>query len=219
MPLRRQRIVGFEPASFFGKLRRVKSVLQYPKGTTIYAQGDAADAVYYLQAGQVTLTVCSPRGKEAIIGILAPGDFLGEGCLVGQGSRIGTASATRDSTVVRVEKAAMASMLRSEQRLSEFFLSFLLTRKVRLEGDLASQILDSADKRLARALLLLARAGKRQRSGTVIPRLTQETLAQMIGATRAQVSTLMNQFRKRGFVHYNGEMMVNKSLIEFALDG
>ncbi len=219
MPFQRQRIAGFEPAFFFEKIRGRKLVLQYPKGTVIYTQGEAPDAVYYLQAGQVTLTVCSPTGKEAIIGILGPGDFLGEGCLVGQRTHIATALATRDSTVVRLEKTGMASLLRTEQKFSEVFLSFLLTRKVRVEGDLVSQVLNSTDKRLARALLLLAPVGKRQRSGTVIPRVTHETLAQMIGATRAQVSTLMNEFRKRGFIHYDGELRVNKSLVEFALNG
>ena len=216
MPFRRQRIVGFDPASFFRNIRRGKSVTQYPKSTVIYTQGDPSDAVYFLQTGQVKLTVCSPKGREAIIGLFGPGDFFGEGCLVGQEARTATATAVRDCVVIRVEKAVMARLLRDGPKLSEAFLSHLLTRQIFIEADLVDQIFNSTEKRLARALLLLAGVGKRQSSSSIFPRVTHETLAQMIGATRAQVSNFMSQFKKKGYIKYNGEIEVHESLVDFA---
>ncbi len=216
MPFRRQHIVDFDPASFFRKIHKGKSVTQYPKATVICAQGDPSDAVYFLQTGQVKLTVCSPKGREAIIGLFGPGDFFGEGCLVGQEARTATATAVRDCVVIRLEKAAMARLLRAEPKLSEAFLSHLLTRQIFIEADLVDQIFNSTEKRLARALLLLAGVGKRQSSSSIVPRVTHETLAQMIGATRAQVSNFMSQFKKKGYIKYNGEIEVHESLIDFA---
>ena len=213
MPFQRQHIHGFDPASFFRKVRNGKSLVHYAKGAVIYSQGDPGDAVFYLQSGQVRLTVFSPTGREAVIGILKPGDFLGEDCLVGQSTRIATAIAEQDSTALRVEKAEMARLLRKEQEFSEAFISFILTRMVRIEEDLVDQLFNSTEKRLARVLLLLANADKGNPG--VIPRITHETLAQMIGSTRARVSALMSQFRKKGLIHYNGGLRVNDALSDF----
>jgi CRP/FNR family cyclic AMP-dependent transcriptional regulator len=216
MPFRRVHRVGFDPASFLRKIRRGQSVIQYPKAAAIYAQGDSSDAAYFLQTGQVKLTVCSPKGREAIIGLFGPGDFFGEGCLVRQDTRTATAMAVRDCVVIRVEKATMAGLLRDEPKLSEAFLSHLLTRQIFIEADLIDQIFNSTEKRLARALLLLAGVGNRPGSSSIIPRVTHETLAQMIGATRAQVSNFMSQFRKKGYIKYDGDIEVHESLVDFA---
>lgn len=213
MPFQRQHIHGFDPESFFSKVHDGKNLARYPNGSVIYSQGDPCNAVFYLQTGQAKLTVFSPRGREAVIGILKAGDFLGEDCLAGQPTRIATATALQDLTVIRVDKAAMATMLRNERELSEAFISFILTRKLRIEEDLVDQLFNSTEKRLARILLLLAQADKTGRG--VIPRLTHEMLAQMVGTTRARVSALMSQFRKRGFIHYDGEIKVNESLADF----
>ena len=218
MPFRRQHIAGFDPNSFFRKIRRGKLVTQYPKATVIYAQGEPPDAVYFLQTGQVKLAVCSPKGREAIIGLFGPGDFFGEECLVGQETRTATAMAVQDCVVIRLEKATMARLLRDEPKLSEVFLSHLLTRQISIEADLVDQIFNSTEKRLARALLSLAGVGKRRGSASIIPRITHETLAQMIGATRAQVSSFMSQFKKKGFLDYDGEIEVHESLADFAFE-
>ena len=217
MPLQRRHTGGFDHAPFFRKTHWGESLLRYRKGTVIYPQGDVCDAVYFLQSGQVRLTVCSSTGREAIIGMLGPGDFLGAGCLVGQDTRVATATAVRDSTAIRVEKAAMGSLLRSDHEFSQAFLSYLLRRMVTIEAELVDQIFSSTSRRLARALLLMARAGNEQSLPAVIPRVTHETLAQMIGATRAQVSALMSQFRKKGYIHYDGNLRVNESLIDVVL--
>lgn len=216
MPFRRQHITGFDTESFFRKIHKAKSYLQYPKNSLIYAQGEAPDGVYFLQTGQVKLTVCSPKGREAIIGMLGPGDFFGEGCLVGQDTRTATVMAVQDCAVIRVEKPVMARLLRDEPKLSEVFLSHLLTRQLSIEADLVDQLFNSTAKRLARALLLLARVGKDHGSSSIIPRVTHETLAQMIGATRAQVSTFMSQFKKKGYIDYDGDIEVHESLVDFA---
>jgi CRP/FNR family transcriptional regulator, cyclic AMP receptor protein len=215
MPSRREHIVGFDPDSFFRKIRRGKSVTQYPKATVIYAQGATSDAVYFLQTGQVKLTVCSSKGREAIITMLGPSDFFGEGCLVGQDTRTATAMAVRDCVVIRIEKATMARLLRDEPKLSEAFLSCLLTREMSIEEGLVDQMLHSTEKRLARALLSLAGVANGWGSSSIIPRVTHETLGQMIGATRAQVSSLMSRFRRAGYIDYQGEVVVNKSLYDF----
>lgn len=218
MPLKHRHLCDIDPTFFFRKLRSGKSLVRYHKGTVIYAQGDPSDAVFYLQSGQVNLTVCSPRGKQAIIGILRTGDFLGEGCLVGRTTRAATATATSDSTAIRVEKRAMARFLRTEQKLANPFLSYLLMREIQIEEDLIDRLLNSTQKRLARALLQLSQVRKGHGSEVLISQMTHETLAQMIGATRAQVSTLMSQFRKKGYVHYDGELRVNESLVDFLLN-
>lgn len=218
MPFQRHHIRDFEAASFFQKIHEGKSYVHYPSGAVIYAQGAIADAVYFVQSGQVNLTVCSPKGQQAIIALLKPGDFLGEGCLAGQTTRTATATAVRDSTAIRVEKAAMARLLRTEPKFSEIFLSYLLKRKLALEADLVNLTFNLANKRLGRALLLLAGIAKGQDSATIIPRVTHETLAQMIGATRSQVSTLMSEFRKKGYIDYDGGLKVNESLVDFVFN-
>ena len=216
MPFRRQHIAEFDPDSLFRKIHKPRSCIHFRKNSIIYAQGEASDSVYFLQTGQVKLTVCSPRGKEAIIGMLGSGNFFGEGCLVGQNTRPATAIAVGDCAVIRIEKSAMAKLLRDEPKLSEVFLSHLLTRQLSIEADLVDQLFNSTEKRLARALLLLSRVGKGQGSSTINPRVTHETLAQMIGATRAQVSNYMSQFKKKGYIEYNGDIEVHESLVEFA---
>jgi len=218
MPFQRHHIRDFDAASFLRKIQKGQSYVHYPSGAVIYAQGAIADAVYFIQTGQVNLTVCSPKGQQAIIALLKPGDFLGEGCLVGQASRTATATAVCDSTSIRVEKAAMARLLRTEPKFSETFLSYLLTRKVALEADLVNLTFNLTNKRLGRVLLLLAGVTKGRRSATIVPRVTHETLAQMIGATRAQVSTLMSQFRKKGYIDYDGDLKVNESLVDFVFN-
>ena len=214
MPFRRAGTSALDPAPILQKIDKGKSVIQYPEAKIIYAQGDVCDALYFLQIGQVKFTVCSPKGKEAIIGLSSPGDFFGEGCLIGRSNHIATATAIRDSTVIRVEKAVMAKLLRTEPKLSEAFLSYLLTREISIEEELVDQIFSSTEKRLARVLLLLARSSKGRGTPATVPRLTHETLAQMIGATRAQVSTFMSKFRKNGYIDYNDAIEVNKSLAD-----
>ena len=218
MPFQRRHIGGFDLPSFFRNIQRGKTIIRYPKETVIYTQGDSSDAVFFLQSGQVKLTVCSPTGREAIIGLLRAGDFVGEGCLVGQNVRISTATAITDTTAIRVEKAVMANLLRSEPKFSEYFLSYLLMRNISFQEDVISLAFNSTEKRLARALLLLARVREGQRLPAVIPRVTHETPAQMIGATRAQVSALMSKFRKKGYIHYDDELRVNESLVDFVLN-
>jgi CRP/FNR family transcriptional regulator, cyclic AMP receptor protein len=216
MPFRRQHIGDFSAASFFQRVRGGKSVIHYPEAAAIYTQGDPSDAVFFLQTGQVKLTVCSPKGKEAIIGMLGPGEFFGEGCLVGQDTRTAAAMAVRDCSAIRVEKAVMARLLRDEPKLSGIFLSHLLTRYLSVEANLIDQLFNSTEKRLARALLSLARTSNEQDSSSILPRVTHETLAQMIGATRAQVSSFMSQFKKKGYIKYDGELTVHESLVDFA---
>lgn len=213
MPFQRPLSENFDPVPFLQRVRNGKSLVQQSKGNVIYAQGDKCDAVFYVQAGEIKLTVYSPKGKEAVIGILKPGDFFGEDCLVGQPTRIATATVLQDSSVIRVERATMTRLLRDEQEFSEAFLAFILTRKVRIQEDLVDQLFNSTEKRLARVLLLMARANPGD--GRAIPRITHETLAQMIGTTRARVSALMSQFRKKGFIQYDGEIKVNDSLADF----
>lgn len=216
MPFRRQHIAGFDPDRFFRNIRKGKSFIRYAQRSLIYAQGEASDAVFFLETGQVKLSVCSPKGKEAIIGMLGPGEFFGEGCLVGQDTRAATARAVCNCVVIRVEKAVMATLLRTEKKLTEAFLSYLLTREASMEAELVAQIFNSTEKRLARTLLRLAQVGKGQGSSSTIPRVTHETLAQMIGATRAQVSNFMSQFKKKGYIAYDGKIEVKESLVDFA---
>jgi CRP-like cAMP-binding protein len=183
----------------------------------IFAQGDPADAVFYVQEGRVKLTVVSKQGKEAIVALLGADEFFGEGCLAGQPMRMSTATATEDTTVLRLRKKAMVRLLHTDQRFSELFTAYLLSRNIRFEEDLVDQLFNSSEKRLARVLLLLAHFGKEGRRELVIPKISQETLAGMIGTTRSRVSHFMNKFRKLGFIHYNGGMQVHSSLLNIVL--
>ncbi len=183
----------------------------------IFGQGDAADSVFYIQKGRVRLTVVSKVGKEATIGILKDGDFFGEGCLAGQPLRMGAATAMMDCAVLRIEKKAMMEALHREHAFSDMFVAYLLARNIRYEEDLVDQLFNSSEKRLARILLLLANFGKEGRPETVVPKISQEMLAEMIGTTRSRVSFFMNRFRKLGFIHYNGGLQVHSSLLNVVL--
>ena len=189
----------------------------FPKNQTIFAQGDPADTLFYLQTGKVKLTVVSKTGKEATIGILSDGSFFGEGSLAGQPLRMGSASAMTDCAVMRIDKKAMVDVLHREHELSDLFVSYLLARNVRYEEDLVDQLFNSSEKRLARVLLMLAHFGKDGVPETVIPKISQESLAEMIGTTRSRVSFFMNRFRKLGFIHYNGGLEVHSSLLSVVL--
>jgi CRP/FNR family cyclic AMP-dependent transcriptional regulator len=183
-----------------------KTVKEYTAHRVIFRQGDPADSIFYLRQGKVKLTVTSQQGKEAIVAILGPGEFFGEGCLAGQLLRVSTAVAMTDCTFARIERARMASMLHEQHDISELFVTHLLSRNVRYEEDLVDQLFNSSEKRLARILLLLAHFGKEGRSESVLPRINQENLAQMVGTTRSRVSHFMNKFKKLGFVDYDGSM-------------
>jgi CRP/FNR family cyclic AMP-dependent transcriptional regulator len=198
----RPRPVDWE--GILGGITRGKTVLEYGANRTIYRQGDPADSVFYLRRGQVKHAVTSKQGKEAIVAILGDGDFFGEGCLAGRPLRIGTATAITDCTLVRIDKALMARMLHEQHDFSEMFITYLLSRSLRYEEDLIDQLFNSSEKRLARILLLLAHFGKEGRSESVLPRVNQEHLAQMVGTTRSRVSHFMNKFKKLGFVDYDG---------------
>jgi len=190
----------------------------FKKRQTVFAQGEIADAVFYVQTGKVKLTVVSKTGKEATVGILGNGDFFGEGSLAGQALRMGSATALTDCAVLRIDKKAMMEALHREHEFSDMFVGYLLARNIRYEEDLVDQLFNSSEKRLARILLLLARFGKEGIPETVVPKISQETLAEMIGTTRARVSFFMNRFRKLGFIHYNGGLQVHSSLLNIVLN-
>jgi CRP/FNR family transcriptional regulator, cyclic AMP receptor protein len=194
-----------------------KSVQHWRRKQVIFTQGDPADAVFYVQKGRVKLTVVSKQGKEAIVALLGAGEFFGEGCLAGQPLRMSSASATEDTTVLRVRKKVMVRLLHTDPKFSELFTAFLLSRNIRYEEDLVVQLFNSSEKRLARILLLLAHFGKDGKREPVIPRISQETLAGMIGTTRSRVSHFMNKFRKLGFIDYNGGLLVHSSLLNIVL--
>jgi len=197
-----------------GVARRVKA---FKRAEIVYSQGDAAKSVMYLQEGGVKLSVVSEVGKEAVVAILGPGDFFGEGCLAGQSVRMGTATAITPSTVLVIEKSEMFKVLHEQHGLSDRFITFMLARNIRIEEDLIDQLFNSSEKRLARTLLLLARYGKEDQPHGVIPNLSQETLAEMIGTTRSRVNFFMNKFRKLGFIRYNGKIEINTSLLSVVL--
>ena len=207
----------FDVQTFLAKVGEGRSLLDYPKQRVIFAQGDQADAVFYLRQGKVKLTVVSTQGKEAVVALLGEGDFLGEGCLVGQPLRMATATALTPCAILRLEKAAMVRVLHDQPTFAARFISHLLARNIRIEEDLVDQLFKSAEKRLARVLLLLARFGKEGKPEAVIPKISQETLADMIGTTRSRVSFFMNRFRKLGFIDYNDGLEVHSSLLNIIL--
>jgi CRP-like cAMP-binding protein len=194
-----------------------KTVTETERKRHIFTQGDPADAVFFLRRGKVKLAVTSKQGKEAIVAILDPGDFFGEGCLAGQPLRMATATAMTDCTLVRIERPAMARMLHEQHPISELFVTHLLSRNIRYEEDLVDQLFNSSEKRLARILLLLSHFGKEGRAEIVVPRINQESLAQMVGTTRSRVSHFMNKFKKLGFIDYNGGLTVNSGLLSVIL--
>jgi CRP/FNR family cyclic AMP-dependent transcriptional regulator len=207
----------FDAQAFLDSAGVARKVKEFKKAVLVYSQGDAADSVMYLQEGSVKLAVISEGGKEAVIAILGPGDFFGEGCLAGQSVRMGTATAIAPSTVLVIEKREMFKVLHEQHELSDRFISFMLARNIRIEEDLVDQLFNSSEKRLARTLLLLARYGKEDQPHGVLPRVSQETLAEMIGATRSRVNFFMNKFRKLGFIKYNGGLQINTSLLSVVL--
>jgi CRP/FNR family cyclic AMP-dependent transcriptional regulator len=207
----------FDPKTFLSKIGKGKTLMRYRTKQGIFAQGDAADAVYYLQKGQVKLSVVSQQGKEAVIALLGAGDFFGEGCLAGQPLRMATATAILDCSIVRIEKQTIIRVLHDEPTFSTLFITHLLSRNIRIEEDLVDQLFNSSEKRLARILLLLANFGKEGKPEKVIPKISQEVLAEMIGTTRSRVSYFMNKFRKLGFIEYNGSLEVHSSLLNIIL--
>lgn len=213
----RKRSPPFNPQSFLNKVSSGKTTLTSPRKHTIFSQGDAAEAVFYIQAGKVKLTVVSQQGKEAVVAILEEGAFLGESCLAGQTVRTATATALEDSTIVRIDKETMIRVLHEEPAFAELFTAYLLAHSIRIQEDLVDQLFNSSEKRLARVLLLLAHFGKEGKPETVIAKISQETLAEMIGTTRSRVSFFMNKFRKLGFIDYNGELHVHSSLLNIVL--
>jgi CRP/FNR family transcriptional regulator, cyclic AMP receptor protein len=208
---------AFDPNTFLATIGEGRRILAIPKRQIIFAQGDEADAVFYVQRGKVRLTVVSKAGKEATIGIVNEGNFFGEGALAGQLLRMGSAAAMTDCELLRVGKKAMMDALHREHAFSDMFVAYLLARNIRYEADLVDQLFNSSEKRLARVLLLLARFGKEGIPEAVVPKISQETLAEMIGTTRSRVSFFMNRFRKLGFIHYNGGLQVHSSLINVVL--
>jgi CRP/FNR family transcriptional regulator, cyclic AMP receptor protein len=209
----------FDPQTFLSTVDRGRTIAVFSKKQTIFSQGDSSDAVFYIQKGKVRLTVLSKSGKEATIGILNEGDFFGEGCLTGQSFRMLSATAMADCTVTRVGKKSMMEAIHREHAFSDMFVAYLLTRNIRYEADLVEQLFNSSEKRLARILLLLAHFGEDGRSEVAIPKLNQETLAEMVGTTRGRVNFFMNRFRKLGFVDYqNGDkLQVHSSLLNIVL--
>jgi CRP/FNR family cyclic AMP-dependent transcriptional regulator len=212
---------GFDPDTFLATIGDGRKMLSVPKKQLIFAQGDGADAVFYIQRGKVRLTVVSKAGKEATIAIVSEGNFFGEGSLAGQLQRMGSAAAMTDCELLRVEKKAMMSALHREHAFSDMFVGYLLARNIRYEEDLVDQLFNSSEKRLARVLLLLAHFGKEGIPETVVPKISQETLAEMVGTTRSRVSFFMNRFRKLGFIHYaggeDGGLQVHSSLLNVVL--
>jgi CRP/FNR family cyclic AMP-dependent transcriptional regulator len=208
----------FDPNAFLATIGEGRKIVPFEKKQTIFAQGDVADAVFYIQNGKVKLAVVSNNGKEATIGILGEKDFFGEGCLAGQPLRMAAATAMTDSELLRIEKKAMVQALHRENALSDLFVAYLLTRNIRYEEDLVDHLFNSSEKRLARILLLLAHFGKEGVPEIVIPQMSQETLAEMVGTTRSRVSFFLNRFRKLGFVDYgDGGMQVHSSLLNVVL--
>jgi CRP-like cAMP-binding protein len=208
---------AFDPQAFLAKIGAGRTIVPCQKQHPIFGQGEPADAVFYIQEGQVKLTVVSVQGKEAVIALLEAEAFFGEGCLAGQLMRIATATALTDCTLMRIEKPAMLRVLYDEPAFSALFMTYLLSRNSRIEADLIDQLFNSSEKRLARVLLLLAHFGKEGTADAVIPKMSQETLAEMIGTTRSRVSFFLNKFRKLGFIDYNGELHVHSSLLNVIL--
>jgi CRP-like cAMP-binding protein len=207
----------FDPRAFLASVGEGGKFVLFPKKQGIFAQGDAADAVFYIQTGKVKLTVVSKTGKEATIGIFGEGDFFGEGSLAGQVLRMDSATAMTDCTVLRIDKKAMMEALHRKHEFSDMFVAYLLARNIRYEEDLVDQLFNSSEKRLARILLVLAHFGKEGRPEGIVPKISQEMLAEMIGTTRSRVSFFMNRFRKLGFIHYDGGLQVHSSLLNVVL--
>ena len=209
--------VLFDPKVFLATVNGGRSISNYRMNQKVFSQGKPADAVFYIQKGKVKITVVSEQGKEAVVAVLGPHEFCGEGCLTGQPLRLATATAMTKCEIMRLEKATMIRVLHEEPAFSEMFVSHLLARTVRVEADLVDQLFNSSEKRLARALLLLANFGKDGQPEPIIAKVSQETLAEMIGTTRSRVSFFMNKFRKLGLIAYNGQIEIHRSLLNLVL--
>jgi CRP/FNR family transcriptional regulator, cyclic AMP receptor protein len=209
---------SFDPQAFLTSAGIGRTVRHFKPKQTVFSQGERADTVFYIQEGAVQLSVLSQHGKEATLSLLGPGDFLGEGCLASdQPIRLATATAIADSSILRIEKKRMLHALHEEHELSDLFVAYVVQRHNRTQADLVDQLFNSSEKRLARALLILARFGKEDTPEAVIPSVSQETLAEMVGTTRSRVNFFMNKFRKLGFIHYNGGLQVHSSLLSVVL--
>ena len=207
----------FDAEAFLTSAGAARRVATYPRGKVVFSQGQPSDTVMFIQKGAVKISVLSRTGKEAVVAMLGPGDFFGEGALTGQSIRIGTATATMPTIVLVIEKAVMAGLLRDQPRFSERFISYMLERNLRIEADLVDHLFNSSEKRLARTLLLLARYGEKEGPEQRIPKISQETLAEMVGTTRSRVNFFMNKFRKLGLIEYNGALKVNSALLSVVL--
>jgi len=215
--MKRKAAAAFEPTAFLAEVGTGKTISPYAKSAFIYQQGDAADSVCYIQSGRVKISVVSAQGKEAVVALLRGGDFFGEGCLTGQRLRLATAETLEASVILRIEKAAITRIIRSESSFSELFMAYLLSRNARVEADLVDQLFNSSEKRLARTLLLLANFGSEGEPAPILAKISQETLAEMIGTTRSRVSSFMNKFRSLGFIDYNGRIEAHRSLLNAVL--
>jgi CRP/FNR family transcriptional regulator, cyclic AMP receptor protein len=215
--MKRKAKLPFDPKVFLSKVNGGRVISDYRKGKIVYRQGEHADSVFYIQSGKVKTTVVSEQGKEAVVALLGAGDFFGEGCLTGQPLRLSTVSAMTDCVIVRIAKADITRVIHEEPAFAELFISHLLARNSRVEEDLVDQLFNSSEKRLARVLLLLANFGKEGRPEPVIPKISQETLAEMIGTTRSRVSHFMNKFRELGLIDYNGSIEIHSSLLNVVL--
>src|SRR4051812_20650759 len=207
----------FDPKEFLAKVGEGKTILEFRNEEVVFAQGDVADTIFYIQKGRVKVVVISEQGREAVVGILGPGQFFGEGCMNGHSVRISTTTALEDCVITAITKSAMLATLHNRPAFSEMFMTYLLTRNSRIEEDLIDQLFNSSEKRLARLLLLLANFGKEGNPQPISPNISQETLAEMIGTTRSRVSFFMNKFRKLGLISYNGKIEVNSSLLNAVL--
>ena len=208
---------NFNAQDFLDSAGLARKVVEFKKKETVFSQGDPAKNVLYIQQGGVRLSVVNETGKEAVVGVLGPGDFFGEGCLAGQPVRIGTATAIAHTTALVIDKTEMIRVLHAEHEFSDRFISYMLSRNIRIEEDLVDQLFNSSEKRLARTLLLLARYGKEDKPQRVLPKISQEMLAEMVGTTRSRVNFFMNKFRKLGFIKYNGGLQINTSLLSVVL--
>jgi len=207
----------FNTQEFLDSAGVARKVAEFKKKETIFSQGDPCRSVFYIQKGGVRLSVVNESGKEAVVAVLGPGDFVGEGCLAGQPIRIGTATAIAPTTALVIDKSEMVRVLHSEHEFSDRFITFMLARNIRIEEDLVDQLFNSSEKRLARTLLLLARYGKEDKLQRVLPKVSQEMLAEMVGTTRSRVNFFMNKFRKLGFIKYNGGLQIDNSLLSVVL--
>ena len=215
--MKRKAKSALDPKALLAMVGAGRTTRDWRKNQTIFSQGDRADVVFFVERGKVKLTVLSRQGKQAVIGILGPGSFFGEGCLAGQPLRMATAIAITDSAIIQLPKQTMIRALHEDAEFAERFTTYLLSRNIRIEEDLVDQLFNSSEKRLARILLLLANFGKEGRPEPVVPKVSQETLAEMVGTTRSRVSFFMNKFRKLGFIEYNGKLSVHSSLLNVVL--